>query len=162
MSDGVGAGVRHFLYGGAPGVVNRLQYELERKIPGIKIVGIGTPPFRRMKDSELKQLADQIRASDAQMIWVGISTPKQERLSCGLLGHLQQGMVLSVGAAFDYHAGVKQDSPDWMKRSGLQWLHRLFQDPRRLWRRYAAIVPFFLPTLASEALRGFIRSAFRR
>jgi N-acetylglucosaminyldiphosphoundecaprenol N-acetyl-beta-D-mannosaminyltransferase len=162
MRDGVASGVRHYLYGGAPGVADRLRQELEKKVPGIQIVGTGSPPYRPLEDEEMKALADLIRESGAQMIWIGISTPKQERLSVHLLQHLKQGLVLAVGAAFDYHAGLKKDSPDWIKRSGFQWLHRLLQDPRRLWSRYSRIVPFFFPTMLHEAFKGLFRLAIRR
>jgi N-acetylglucosaminyldiphosphoundecaprenol N-acetyl-beta-D-mannosaminyltransferase len=153
--------VRHYLYGGAPGVADRLRQELERKLPGIQIVGTGTPPYRPLEDSEMQDVARQIQRVGAQMIWVGISTPKQERLSSHLLRHLEKGLVFSVGAAFDYHSGLKEDSPEWVKHSGFQWLHRLLQDPLRLWSRYSRIVPFFLPTMAIEAIKGLFRAMTR-
>ena len=137
-------GWRHFLYGGRPGVAEKLQAALQTKFPGIVITGTCTPPFRSLNSDEEAALQDQVRKARPDCFWVGLSTPKQERFMSKALASLDVKVMFGVGAAFDVWTGNIQDAPAWMKRLGLQWLHRLIQEPRRLWRRYAVIVPSFL------------------
>lgn len=127
---------RHFLYGGQPGVAQHLSTTLQEKFPGIQIVGTYTPPFRELTSREEEDLADQVHRARPHVLWVGISTPKQDRFMARYFERLQVPLLVGVGAAFDYHTGRIRDCSDWAKRAGLQWLHRLMQDPRRLWRRY--------------------------
>ena len=134
---------RHYLYGGRPGVVQELKAALENKA-GAQVVGMFTPPFRRLTAEEEKALADDIRGCAPDVLWVGLSTPKQERFMSEFIHRLDATVMLGVGAAFDLHTGRMQDAPQWMKRSGLQWLHRLKQDPKRLWRRYLRNNPEFV------------------
>jgi N-acetylglucosaminyldiphosphoundecaprenol N-acetyl-beta-D-mannosaminyltransferase len=137
-------GWRHFLYGGRPGVAGKLQAALQQKFPGIAIAGTYTPPFRPLNPDEEADLQDQVRKAKPDCFWVGLSTPKQELFMASNLTKLDVKVMFGVGAAFDVCTGNIQDAPTWMKRAGLQWLHRLIQEPRRLWRRYAVIVPSFL------------------
>lgn len=137
-------GWRHFLYGGRPGVAEKLQMVLQEKFSGITIAGTYTPPFRPLNSDEEADLQDQVRKAKPDCFWVGLSTPKQERFMSKALATLDVKVMFGVGAAFDVWTGNIQDAPAWMKRSGLQWLHRLIQEPQRLWRRYAVIVPSFL------------------
>jgi N-acetylglucosaminyldiphosphoundecaprenol N-acetyl-beta-D-mannosaminyltransferase len=137
-------GYRHFLYGGQPGVADQLSEALQRRFAGIRIVGTYTPPFRNLTGEEEEQVLTQIRDSRPDIVWVGLSTPKQERFMAHYVDRLQVPLLVGVGAAFDYHTGRIRDCSDWIKRSGLQWLHRLMQDPRRLWRRYLRNNPAFL------------------
>ena len=126
----------HFLYGGKEGVAEDLRRTLTRRFPWVRIVGTHTPPFRDLTIDEEESLAARIHALKPDMIWVGISTPKQERFMMRLLPMLDSTLMFGVGAAFDFHTGRIKDSPQWVKRAGLQWLHRLLQDPRRLFWRY--------------------------
>ena len=141
-------GYRHFFYGGAPRVAERLASKLCRAFPGLKIVGWYSPPFRSLSDEEDEQVVQMINKSGAQIVWVGLSTPKQEAWMAAHVGQLEACVLIGVGAAFDFHAGTKKRAPAWMQRAGLEWLHRLLSEPRRLWRRYLIVAPrFVLPAL---------------
>jgi N-acetylglucosaminyldiphosphoundecaprenol N-acetyl-beta-D-mannosaminyltransferase len=145
-------GYRHFFYGGATGVPERLTEQLRRKFPGIQIVGAYSPPFRPLTPEEDEAIVQQINASQADIVWVGLSTPKQEYWMASHLGRLEVPVMVGVGAAFDFLAGVKSQAPHWIQRSGLEWLYRLLTEPRRLWRRYLTIVPLFVVFIALESL----------
>lgn len=129
------AGCSHFFYGGKPGVAEELASTLRRKFPCAKIVGTYTPPFRELTDTEECDLVDTIDRLRPDIIWVGISTPRQDLFMRRMLPRLKTRMMFGVGAAYDFLTGRVQDCPPWMKRAGLHWLHRLVQDPRRLWWR---------------------------
>lgn len=148
---------RHFLYGGGPGVTERLQRNLERKAPGIRIVGTFTPPFRQLTPTEEERVIAAVGEADADIVWVGLSTPKQERFMARMVDRLDARLMVGVGAAFDIHAGLLADAPTWMKICGLQWLHRLAMEPHRLWRRYLANNPRFLWSIGLQlsGLRRF-------
>jgi N-acetylglucosaminyldiphosphoundecaprenol N-acetyl-beta-D-mannosaminyltransferase len=137
-------GHRHFFYGGGPGVAEELAASLKSRFPGLQVCGSETPPFRPLEDGEAEALQERIRDCRPDILWVGLSTPKQERFMAEQSAKLDVGVVIGVGAAFDYHTGRLRDAPTWMKQSGLQWAHRLWQEPRRLWRRYAYNIPAFL------------------
>jgi len=126
----------HFLYGGKAGVAEELQVTLTRRFPWARIVGTYTPPFRELTAEEEQSLAERMDALKPDMLWVGISTPRQERFMQRFLPRLETTLMFGVGAAFDFHTGRIKDAPQWVKRAGLQWLHRLAQDPRRLLWRY--------------------------
>jgi N-acetylglucosaminyldiphosphoundecaprenol N-acetyl-beta-D-mannosaminyltransferase len=137
------ARARHFLYGGAPGVAKELEGVLVRKCPGVQIVGSYCPPFRPLSPAEQCALINKVARSHPDIIWVGLSTPKQERFMAEYLPRLATTLMVGVGAAFDFHTGRISDSPAWVKHLGLQWVHRLAQDPLRLWRRYLLNNPPF-------------------
>jgi N-acetylglucosaminyldiphosphoundecaprenol N-acetyl-beta-D-mannosaminyltransferase len=140
----VGDGWRHFFYGAGPGVAARLAESLSAKFPGLEVVGVHTPPYRGLTDEERMETIEMINGSDADIVWVGLSTPKQEKWMAQLRPFLRAPVLIGVGAAFDIHAGGLRQAPRWMQRSGLEWLFRLSVEPRRLWRRYLSIVPGFL------------------
>jgi N-acetylglucosaminyldiphosphoundecaprenol N-acetyl-beta-D-mannosaminyltransferase len=127
----------HFFYGGDENVAGELRDRLIRRFPWARILGTYTPPFRDLNLEEEQSLIEHVRELKPNVIWVGISTPKQERFMNRYLHQLDTTLMFGVGAAFDYHTGRIQDAPEWVKRMGMQWLHRLKQDPRRLWKRYA-------------------------
>lgn len=127
---------KHYFYGGSPGVAQQLEQVLQARHPGARIVGTYCPPFRPLSTPEQSFFIDDVRRSRPDIIWVGLSTPKQERFMAEYLPRLATTLMIGVGAAFDFHTGRINDSPAWVKRMGLQWAHRLAQDPRRLWRRY--------------------------
>lgn len=147
------AGYRHFLYGGKPGVSEHLASVLCERFPGIKIVGRYTPPFRPLNLDEKSALVAQVRESRPDVIWVGLSTPKQERFMAEYLDRLDTCLMVGVGAAFDIHTGCIADAPTWMKEAGLQWFHRLCQEPHRLWRRYLINNPTFIFKIGLQLLR---------
>ncbi len=149
--------IKHFFYGGKPGIAEELKSAFETKYPGIKITGTFTPPFRPLNDEEMKKLTDTLDRTKPDIIWVGLSTPKQEFFMKSLLPRISRGVLLGVGAAFDIHTGHINDAPQWMKNAGLQWFHRLCQEPSRLAGRYLKIVPTFawLSFLQLTGLRRF-------
>ncbi|MEO6788926.1 MAG: WecB/TagA/CpsF family glycosyltransferase [Chthoniobacteraceae bacterium] len=134
----------HYFCGGAPGVADQLKAAMEQRFSGVRIVGTHCPPFRPLDEKERAALAAEIVEKKPDMFWVGLSTPKQERFMAEFLPLLDTTVMLGVGAAFDFHTGRMKEAPRWMMRCGLQWLHRLCSDPRRLWRRYGVIVPSYL------------------
>ncbi len=138
------AGFRHFLYGGKTGVAERLKQQLELMVSAIDIIGTYTPPFRPLTVSEEDQMIATINRSHPDIVWVGLSTPKQERFMAQYSERLNASLLVGVGAAFDIHAGLLSDAPAWVKNCGLQWLDRLIKEPRRLWRRYLTNNPRFL------------------
>lgn len=141
-------GYRHFLYGGKPGVAQLLSSTLERRFPGLQVVGTYTPPFRNLTAEEEKELVDHVLQAKPHFVWVGLSTPKQERFMAQFVERFEVPLLVGVGAAFDIHTGGIRNCPGWIKRSGLQWLHRLIQEPRRLWKRYLVNNPAFLWRIA--------------
>jgi|HubBroStandDraft_6_1064221.scaffolds.fasta_scaffold196821_2 N-acetylglucosaminyldiphosphoundecaprenol N-acetyl-beta-D-mannosaminyltransferase len=144
MSHSSLQGCSHFLYGGDYGIAQALQARLEQRCPTVRIVGTYTPPFRALnpvEESDLFGLLNQLRPD---IVWVGLSTPKQERFMAEYLPRLNTTLMIGVGAAFDFHAGRLKDSPRWIKALGLQWLHRLYQEPKRLWKRYLTNNPLFI------------------
>jgi N-acetylglucosaminyldiphosphoundecaprenol N-acetyl-beta-D-mannosaminyltransferase len=147
----------HFLYGGNPGVADKLRHNLERWYPGIRIVGTHTPPFRPLYPDEQCEIEDQIARLTPDIVWVGMSTPKQERFMEHNVKRFACSVMIGVGAAFDIHTGNLKDAPQWIKRVGLQWAHRLCQEPSRLWKRYLVNNPEFLwrITLQLAGLRRY-------
>jgi N-acetylglucosaminyldiphosphoundecaprenol N-acetyl-beta-D-mannosaminyltransferase len=137
-------GDRHFFYGGRTGVASRLAEEMAARFPGISIVGTYTPPFRELNSNEELELIDQIAKAKPDIFWVGLSTPKQERFMNGYIDKLNVKLMVGVGAAFDIHTGSIKDAPYWCKVAGMQWAHRLVQEPRRLWKRYLINNPLFV------------------
>lgn len=144
----------HFLYGGNKGVAEELQESLERRFPGIHIVGIYTPPFRALNNHEERKLRKQIARLKPDLFWVGLSTPKQEHFMAEYIQKLDTKVMLGVGAAFDIHTGRTIDAPDWIKKIGMQWLHRLCQEPTRLWRRYLYNNPIFVYKFIKQLITG--------
>lgn len=145
-------GYTHFFYGGAPGVADELKQVLQRRFPGLKVVGTYTPPFRRLSAEEGCELMDRIVRLKPDLFWIGLSTPKQEAFMAEYLHKLDTKLMLGVGAAFDIHTGRIADSPPWLQAMGMQWLHRLLQDPKRLWKRYLANNPRFLYLITMQLL----------
>jgi N-acetylglucosaminyldiphosphoundecaprenol N-acetyl-beta-D-mannosaminyltransferase len=138
------AGYSHFLYGGEPGVAEKLAANLKQWFPWLRICGTFTPPFRELYPEEEDALVAKIRTLKPDVVWVGMSTPRQEAFMHRYLPKLDTRLMFGVGAAFDFHTGRIKDAPKWVKHAGLQWLHRLVQDPHRLWRRYLRNNPVFL------------------
>jgi N-acetylglucosaminyldiphosphoundecaprenol N-acetyl-beta-D-mannosaminyltransferase len=137
-------GFTHFLYGGAPGVAQDLRRNLEQRFPGLKIVGTFTPPFRPLNPDEQAELIRTVGNLRPDAVWVGLSTPKQEKFMAEIWQKLDTTLLFGVGAAFDFHAGRVRQAPRWMQRNGLEWFFRLCSEPRRLWRRYLKNNPLFI------------------
>jgi N-acetylglucosaminyldiphosphoundecaprenol N-acetyl-beta-D-mannosaminyltransferase len=137
----------HFIYGGAPGVAEDLAEVLQTRYPGLEIVGTCTPPFRPLNASEERDLIARMNELRPDFFWVCLGAPKQERFMAEYSAKLATTVMVGVGAACDILTGRTRDAPRWVKRSGLQWLHRLLQEPRRLWRRYLILNPRFVYSL---------------
>ncbi len=129
-------GYRHFFYGGAPGVAEDLASRFVYRFPGMVVAGTCSPPFRTLTPEEDREITHLIEESHADIVWVGLSTPKQERWMFEHRDRLKVPVLVGVGAAFDFHTGRVAQAPVWMGDHGLEWLFRLSQEPRRLWRRY--------------------------
>lgn len=153
-------GYRNFLYGGQPGVAEVLRDNLQARFPGLQIAGTYTPPFGNLSREEELEVVACIRRAQPHIVWVGLSTPKQERFMAQYLHRLQAPLLIGVGAAFDYHTDRIRDCSVWVKRAGLQWAHRAMQDPARLWKRYLRNNPAFLWHIASQ-LTGLRRYSLR-
>jgi N-acetylglucosaminyldiphosphoundecaprenol N-acetyl-beta-D-mannosaminyltransferase len=154
----VSRGYRHYFYGGAPGVPERLADRLRARFPGLAVAGTWSPPFGDPPPHEERAAIDRINAAGPEIVWVGLSTPKQERWMARHVGRLSAPVLVGVGAAFDFHAGLKRQAPRWMQRSGLEWLFRLGSEPRRLWRRYLRNNPRFVCRIAAQAARSRLAS----
>ena len=137
-------GYRHFFYGGANGTVEVLRKNLLSRFPCLQIVGTYEPPFRPLNAQEENDLQQQVQAAQPDIMWIGMSTPKQERFMAEYLEKLDTLLMFGVGAAFDFHAGRTRQAPRWMQRSGMEWFFRLCMEPKRLWRRYLKNNPIFL------------------
>jgi N-acetylglucosaminyldiphosphoundecaprenol N-acetyl-beta-D-mannosaminyltransferase len=149
---GSAKGLRHFLYGATAETLEQLQARLLAKFPQARIVGSYAPPFRQLSMQEEADIADRLNRSDADIIWVGLSSPKQELWMARMRDRLEAPMLIGVGAAFDFHAGLKRQAPRVIQRSGFEWAFRLLCEPRRLWRRYALVVPTFISLTAFQRL----------
>jgi N-acetylglucosaminyldiphosphoundecaprenol N-acetyl-beta-D-mannosaminyltransferase len=132
-----------YLYGGQQETLDILQRKLLVQFPGLKIAGAYSPPFRALSVDEDSAVVDAINASGAGTVWVSLGCPKQEKWMAEHRGRINAVMI-GVGAAFDYHAGTIQRAPLWMQRNGLEWLHRLCSEPRRLWKRYLVTNSLFV------------------
>ena len=126
---------RHYFYGGGPGVADRLAEILKQRY-GVRTVGTYSPPFRPLTEEEKVEVDRRIQAAAPDVVWVGMSTPKQERWMYEHRPRLTVPLMAGVGAAFDFIAGTVKQAPAWMQENGLEWFFRLVQEPRRLWRRY--------------------------
>jgi N-acetylglucosaminyldiphosphoundecaprenol N-acetyl-beta-D-mannosaminyltransferase len=135
---------RHFFYGGGAGVPERLAERLRTRYPALRVVGTYSPPFRPLSEHEASEVIRLINQAEPDIVWVGLSTPKQERWMSTHRPELRAPVLIGVGAAFDFHAGLKPQAPRWMQRCGLEWLFRLLTEPRRLWRRYLFNNPVFV------------------
>jgi N-acetylglucosaminyldiphosphoundecaprenol N-acetyl-beta-D-mannosaminyltransferase len=143
-------GHRVFLYGGRSETLEALQANLVRRFPGLKIVGSYSPPFRDLTEEEQRVVQGQIADAAPDLLFVGISTPKQERWMSAHRRVFRGAVMVGVGAAFDFHAGRVQQAPAWMQRNGLEWFYRLTREPGRLWKRYLLVTPWFLPLWAMQ------------
>jgi N-acetylglucosaminyldiphosphoundecaprenol N-acetyl-beta-D-mannosaminyltransferase len=145
------SGQRFYLYGGHDqGALFQLTLNLRHRYPGIKIVGGYSPPHRPLTGAECAAIATEIDNSHADVVWVGIGVPKQEKWMASMRPMLDAPVLVGVGAAFDFHAGLVPQAPVWIQDAGLEWAYRLAHEPRRLWRRYARYNPRFVGAFARQ------------
>lgn len=142
-----------FLLGGTEQTLALLRERLPARFPGLRIAGAISPPFRPLSDAEDREIVDAINASGAGTVWVGLGCPKQELWMAAHRGRVH-AVMLGVGAAFDFHAGTVPRAPLWMRRRGLEWLHRLLSEPRRLWRRYLVTNTLFIVGALRQLVAG--------
>jgi exopolysaccharide biosynthesis WecB/TagA/CpsF family protein len=143
-------GFRHFFYGGSGGTAAQLAAVLQKRFPGLQVTGWYEPPFRPLQPDEEQQLVDMVREQQPDIFWVGLSTPKQDKFMAEYLAKLDVTVMVGVGAAFDFHTGRVKQAPRWMQQWGLEWVFRLYQEPRRLWRRYLRNNPRFLAQIVLQ------------
>jgi N-acetylglucosaminyldiphosphoundecaprenol N-acetyl-beta-D-mannosaminyltransferase len=148
------SGTPMYLYGGrTPEALALLEQRLRERFPGLRITGGFSPPFRALSTEEEREVIAAIEASGAEVVWVGTGQPKQEKWMLAMRPRLSAPLLVGVGAAFDFHAGLVSQAPRWMQRSGLEWAYRLSREPRRLWRRYARYNPLFVAGFLSQYVR---------
>lgn len=153
MTHSAAYGWRHFLYGSTEQTLVQLQAQLRERCPDTCIVGAYAPPFRELSTEEEQAVAARINASGADIVWVALGAPKQELWIRHMADVLTAPVLAAIGAAFDFHAGTVKQAPDWMQNHGLEWLYRLWQEPRRLWVRYCYNNPLFIMRVVWERLR---------
>jgi N-acetylglucosaminyldiphosphoundecaprenol N-acetyl-beta-D-mannosaminyltransferase len=148
--------VAHFFCGGKPGVAEELKTAAELKWGNKNVVGTFSPPFSPMQESDWVELISRVKESNAQVIWIGLSTPKQEKFAIELSKRVKVKFIITVGAAFDFHTGRLAQAPKWMQRAGLEWFFRLGKEPRRLWKRYIEIVPKFAILAGLDLVKHYL------
>lgn len=162
MRWGAGRGLAHYLYGGAPEVLQAMRVNLRAAIAGLRVVGAESPPFRDLAPAELDDAASRMREAGAEVVWVGLGTPKQDLVAEELARRDAASVICCVGAAFDFVAGAKARAPRWMQQAGLEWLHRLASEPRRLWRRYLMGNARFVAGYLADRAHDLVRPASPR
>ena len=150
--EAAAAGLPVYLYGSRPAVLESLVPALQERVPGLQVAGAQPSRFRRTTAEEKAAIAAEVRASGARIVFVGLGCPRQEVFAYEYRDALSMP-VIAVGAAFDYHAGLLREPPAFVQRAGLQWLYRLLQDPRRLWRRYTIANAGYVAGVAAQLLR---------
>jgi N-acetylglucosaminyldiphosphoundecaprenol N-acetyl-beta-D-mannosaminyltransferase len=150
MADSGARGHRHFFFGGREGVADRLATEMQRRFPGVQVAGSFTPPVASAQALCTTEIAERINQVSPDIVWVGVSSPKQELWMACMRPLLEAPVLIGIGAAFDFHTGTVRQAPRWMQRSGLEWVFRLAVEPRRLWRRYLIDNPWFLFELTRQ------------
>jgi N-acetylglucosaminyldiphosphoundecaprenol N-acetyl-beta-D-mannosaminyltransferase len=154
MDRGRTIGARHFFYGGAPGVADRLADRLAESYPGLVVAGTHSPPFRALTPDEEQTEIAMINDARPDYVWIGLGAPKQDLWAARHRAALEAPVLLAVGAAFDFHSGGLRRAPAWMQRAGLEWLFRLLAEPRRLVRRYAVTNSRFVYLLGKDLVAG--------
>jgi N-acetylglucosaminyldiphosphoundecaprenol N-acetyl-beta-D-mannosaminyltransferase len=143
---------RHYFYGGAEGVADKLAERLSKKYPGLKVAGKYCPPFRELSEQEDSDIVEMINDTKPDVLWVGLGAPKQEKWMYDHLDRIKAAAMIGVGAAFDFHSGNVARAPGWTHACGMEWFHRLVVDPKRMWRRYIVNSPLFLLKVMAQKI----------
>lgn len=151
------AGLRHYFYGGAPGVAETMIERLSAAYPGMTVAGHYSPPYRKLSCEEDAAMVEQINATQPDVVWIGLGAPKQEKWMAEHAGRVAAAAMVGVGAAFDFHSGRVKWAPAWMRRSGLEWLFRLASEPGRMWRRNLDSPAFLAGVVWQRVARTFAR-----
>ena len=149
--------VAHFFCGGKPGVAEELKQAAAINWGNKNVKGTYSPPFSPMQENDWSKLISKIHESNSQIIWIGLSTPKQEKFAYELAKRVKVKYIITIGAAFDFHTGRLAQAPPWMQRSGLEWFYRLCKEPSRLWKRYIEIVPKFAILAGADLMKHYLR-----
>jgi N-acetylglucosaminyldiphosphoundecaprenol N-acetyl-beta-D-mannosaminyltransferase len=160
IERGIAKGTSHFFYGSTPETLGRLVTNLRLDHPSLKVAGVLSPPFRPLTDDDLANDIDAITEAAPDVLWVGLGMPKQELWMARAGGQLDGISLVGVGAVFDWVAGNVEQAPSWVQRAGLEWLYRLYREPRRLWRRYLWNNPAYLALLANQLVRQRVQRSF--
>jgi N-acetylglucosaminyldiphosphoundecaprenol N-acetyl-beta-D-mannosaminyltransferase len=158
LKESAGLQIRHFFCGGKEGVASELADKCKARFGNNNIVGTFSPPFREMTEDELIALSKYIEGLNVDVVWIGLSTPKQEFFAARLRKYCKVHFIVTVGAAFDFHTDRVRQAPAWIQGMGLEWLFRLFMEPRRLYKRYLEIVPLFIYYNFREFLRFAVKN----
>jgi N-acetylglucosaminyldiphosphoundecaprenol N-acetyl-beta-D-mannosaminyltransferase len=141
---GQGNQIKHFFFGSTQLILEKMSAVIQKKFPAAIVRGMISPPFKSLSPNENLEFISQINDLNPDIIWVGLGAPKQEKWMYENYQKLNKGIMIGVGAGFDYLAGETHHAPDWMKNYSLEWLYRLIQDPQRLWKRYLITNPLFI------------------
>lgn len=152
-SYGLERGWRHYFYGGTPETVSGLAAKLQNQFPGLQVTGLESPPFRPLTPEEDEESCRRMMAAEADIVWVGLGSPKQEKWMHTHAGRVGAPVLVGVGAAFDFLSGAKSQAPRWVQKLGMEWLFRLVSEPRRLWKRYVLGYPRFIFLVLGQLLR---------
>ncbi len=149
--------LKHFFFGSSKKTLNKMKEVINSKYPEAIICGMVSPPYRQFTDEENERFLEDMNNANADLIWVGLGAPKQEIWMYENYKKLNRGIMIGIGAGFDYLAGNTKHAPEWMKNFALEWLYRLLQEPRRLWKRYLITNTLFIwyLFLDSTGLRKF-------
>lgn len=142
--------IRHFFYGGADGVANALAAKLKARFPVLQVAGSYCPPFRPLTEEEDRQVVKLINESKADIVWVGLGAPKQEKWMYDHLGRIEAPLMMGVGAAFDFHSGNRKWAPVWIRKIGCEWLFRMFTGGNRVFWRYVKHHPLFVYVILKQ------------
>jgi N-acetylglucosaminyldiphosphoundecaprenol N-acetyl-beta-D-mannosaminyltransferase len=148
--------LRHYFYGSTGETLNKLITNLKNKYPNELIVGYESPPFRKLTIDEERKSIEAMRSSGADVIWVGLGAPKQEKWMCRNWQELRPAVILGVGAAFDFHASQLDRAPAIMYKFGIEWLYRLYKEPRRLWKRYLVTNSLFIYLVIKDYITNIV------
>jgi len=148
---------RHFFYGGAEGIADKLAEKLSKKYSGLTVAGTYCPPFRKISKKEDAEIVEMINDTKPDILWVGLGAPKQEIWMADHLDRIKATAMIGVGAAFDFHSGNIKRAPQWMQKCHLEWTHRLLADPIRMWQRYLINGPFFLSKVIAQKIAVTLR-----
>ncbi|MBW2004973.1 MAG: WecB/TagA/CpsF family glycosyltransferase [Deltaproteobacteria bacterium] len=159
--SGINKGYRHFFYGGAEGIAEKLADKLSVKYPGLQIAGTFCPPFRSLTESEDREIIERINQSKADIVWVGLGAPKQEKWMFDHLEKIEAPIMMGVGAAFDFHSGHKKWAPRWIRIIGLEWLYRIFTGGKRVFWRNLKHESMFVYLLVKQKIRLFFDRDFK-
>jgi N-acetylglucosaminyldiphosphoundecaprenol N-acetyl-beta-D-mannosaminyltransferase len=147
---------RHFFYGGAAGIAEKLSHQLAEQYPSLKVAGTYCPPFRKLNEKEDADIVELINAAGPDILWVGLGAPKQEKWMANHLNKINATVMIGVGAAFDFHSGNVGWAPPWVRKCGLEWVYRLAQEPKRMWRKNLD-TPIFLAKVFRQRLQMILK-----